>query len=307
MTGVQLGEEIELKLNPDKIFFPIEIRQDDDGASEENLKEVLDLIKNISLYPSTWGNWLPNINKVKEEILMHKFQDEKTRNSLFNILSETEEKINLLGELAKIPNLQALIDAGRDKQKEQFRKDTHTAHIKKIGEQIQNLIKNQLNQELSELYELKESIKDEKLHTKEEQNGQDFIIYKSDKPFYYIEVKSRWDVEGVVALSKRQVEKCANNKGHYAVVTVNVADYKARNNFVEDNVSFDQLYDDIYVNTDLSDEFRELIKENLVYESIRDNTKLIEFRGHIPQERIKGINSENFNSFIQNLKQILVS
>ncbi len=307
ITGLQLGEEIERKLNPEKQFFPIVLKEDDDGMSEENLKEVLDLIKYISLNPNTWGQWLPNINKVKEEILMHKFKDEKTRNSLFAILSESEDKINLLGNLAKLPNLQALIDAGHDKQKEQFRRDNHTAHIRKIGDQIQSLIEKQLDKELQELYKLKASAEDEQLKTKEEQNGQDFIIYKSGKPYYYIEVKSRWDSEGIVALSKRQVERCAKNKDRYAVVTVNVADYKSRNGYVTDDVTFEQLYDDIYVNTDLSDEFDDLVKTNLDFENINMNAKLIEFRGHIPQDRIKGENSVKFQEFIGDLKLILTS
>ena len=237
---------------------------------------------------------------------MHKFQDETTRLSLFNILSEKEDKINLLGELAKIDDLKSLIDAGKDKQKEEERKSKHINHIKEIGLKIQNLIQNQLDSSLADIIKVVNSKTDENLVPVEEQNGQDFIIYKSGIPIYYIEVKSRWDSDGIVALSKRQVECCARNKGVYAVITVNVADYKAKYGVVHENISFDDLYQDIYVNTDLCDNFEQLIKENQQFEKISENTKLIEFRGHIPQDRIR-TKGMSFEKFIGELKLILIS
>jgi hypothetical protein len=296
VTGVQLGDQIEKTLNKDKLFMPV---------VAEHLNTLLDLIKYISINPVTWGNWLPNIDKVKEEVLMYKFQDQKTRTSLFSILSEDEAKINLLGELASIPNLQALIDAGRDKQKEQYRKDKHLEYIGMIGLLVQDLIQKEINKSLNDAIALVNSSRDEKLKTVEEQNGQDFIIYKDSSPIYYIEVKSRWDTNGIVALSKRQVECCAKNPGIYAVITVNVADYKSRKDFKMDDISFEELFEDIYVNVDLSEEFEILIRENNQYEKILENGKLIEFRGHIPQERIKN-KGIKFTEFIENLKLILI-
>jgi hypothetical protein len=300
ITGIQIGDEIETTLSPNKIFFPI------DDSDSSKLPILLDLIQYISKPYSKWSNWLPNINRVKEEILMYKFQDEKTRLSLFNILSESEEKINLLGELAKIDDLDSLIKAGREKQKEEARKNNHLIHINEIGLKIQNLIQLQLDTSLAETIKIVESSSDEKLANIEEQNGQDFIIYKSGIPIYYIEVKSRWDSEGIVALSKRQVECCARNKGIYAVITVNVADYKSRNKFVEENISFEDLFQDVYVNTDLCENFEQLIKENQQFETITENTKLIEYRGHIPQDRIKN-KGIDFDGFIIELKKIILN
>jgi hypothetical protein len=300
ITGVQIGDEIETSLSANKVFFPI---NDSDAST---LPILLDLIQFISRPNSKWSNWLPNLNKVKEEILMYKFQNEKTRLSLFNILSESEDKINLLGELAKIPDLEGLINAGKEKQKEEARKNNHLKHIKEIGLQIQNIIQLQIDSSLAETIKIVESSSDEKLATVEEQNGQDFIIYKSGAPIYYIEVKSRWDSEGIVALSKRQVECCARNKGIYAVVTVNVADYKSRNNSVDETISFKDLQQDVYVNLDLCENFEILIKENQQFETISENTKLIEYRGHIPQGRIKN-KGIDFEKFIEKLKIIILS
>lgn len=298
INGIQLGDEIERKLSINKEFLPL-------LKDASKIPILLNLIKYISKTNSQWSYWLPNLSKVKEEVLMTKFKDENTRLSLFNILSESKEKINLLGELAQIKDLDNLIKAGKLKQKEEGRKNNHLQYIKEVGVKIQNLVQGKLDEDLAETIEIVESITDEKLEALEEQNGQDFIIYKSGSPIYYIEVKSRWDSEGIVALSKKQVECCAKNKEKYAVITVNVADYKSRNKVVEDDVSFDDLSNDIYVNVDLSKNFEELIKENQQFEKIKDNTKLIEFRGHIPQDRIRNY-SLDFNEFIEELKKIIL-
>lgn len=297
INGLEIGEEIEKFLNPDKKFIPV-----NNGI----LPTILKLIEKISSKQDTWGQWLRNINSVKEEILMHKFQDESTRHSLFSILSVKPEKINLLGELAKIENLGDLIRAGQEKQKEENRKSTHLSYIKEIGLRIQDIIENKLNSSLRDTIKIIESTSDEKLQSLEEQNGQDFIIYKSDKPIYYIEVKSRWDPDGIVALSKRQVERCAINKEKYAVITVNVANYKSKNKIDFETISFNDLEKEVKVNTDLGEGFENLIKENTKSEKVLENTKLIEFRGHIPQKRIE-TSSISFEEFIDNLKNYLVN
>ena len=297
VSGSELGSEIEQQLNPNRKFIPVD---------KNIINTVINLIEKISSKHDTWGQWLREINAVKEEILMYKFQDESTRQSLFSILSVKPEKINLLGELAKIDDLNGLIRAGIEKQKEEGRKSNHLIYINEIGLKIQNIIENELNSSLKETIEIIESSTDEKLQTLEEQNGQDFIIYKSGKPIYYIEVKSRWDSEGIVALSKRQVECCAKNKDNYAVITVNVANYKSKNKIDYENISFSDLKNDTSVNIDLGDDFEKLVKENNQFEKTIENTKLIEFRGHIPQKRIesKGI---LFDEFILNLKKHLIN
>ncbi|MES2478683.1 MAG: DUF3883 domain-containing protein [Bacteroidota bacterium] len=297
MLGFELGEAIENSLNAEKKFIPVDLNVID---------SLLKLIEKISEKPSTWGQWLPNINKVKEEILMHKFKDEKTRSSLFSILTKDEKTIELLGNLAKIDDLEGLIEAGNQKLKEAERAKNHLDHIKKVGLKIQDIIQQELDLTLAETIQIINTTTGEKLDNVEQQNGQDFIIYKSGIPIYYIEVKSRWDSDGVVALSKRQIECCAANKDKYAVITVNVADYKSRNKGISEVVSFEDLYNDIYINIDLGENFEQLIKENQQFERITDNTKLIEFRGHIPQSRIRN-QSIGFTEFITNLKTIIVN
>lgn len=297
-TGQMLGSQIEEKLQPNKRFIPVK------DLSDDVINNVLTLVEKISERPDTWGQWLPNINSVKEEILMHKFQNEKTRSSLFSILTKDEATIELLGDLAKIENLEDLIKKGLEKQQEERRRNAHMDYITRIGLLIQDLIQKQLDAELANLIEVKRSEEDTDLVTQEEQNGQDFIIYKNGQPVYFIEVKSKWDENGRFALTKNQTEKCAIEKSRYSVVSVNVDRYKRKHEIDDElNIRFEDLNEFIRVNDNLGAYFEKLVQEN-IYKSESSDPKLIEFRGSIPQ-RIIDVEGKPFDNFITELIEVL--
>jgi hypothetical protein len=297
-TGLMLGSQIEEKLQPNKRFIPVK------DLSADIINNVLTLVEKISERPDTWGQWLHNINDVKEEILMHKFQNEKTRSSLFSILTKDEATIELLGDLAKIENLEDLVKKGLEKQQEERRMNAHMYYITRIGLLIQDLIQKQLDIELANLIEVKRSEEDTHLVTQEEQNGQDFIIYKNGQPEYFIEVKSKWDENGRFALTKNQTEKCAIEKTRYAVVSVNVDRYKKNHEIDNElNIRFEDLNESIHVNDNLGAHFEKLIQEN-IYKSESNDPKLIEFRGSIPQ-KIIDTEGKKFNDFISELIEVL--
>lgn len=297
-TGQMLGSQIEEKLHPNKRFIPVK------DLSDDVINNVLTLVEKISEKPDTWGQWLPNINAVKEEILMHKFQNEKTRSSLFSILTKDEATIELLGDLAKIENLKDLVKKGLEKQQEERRRNAHMDYITRIGLLIQDLIQQQLDVELANIIEVKRSEEDTHLVTQEEQNGQDFIIYKNGQPEYFIEVKSKWDENGKFALTKNQTEKCAIEKNRYAVISVNVDRYKKKHEIDDElNIGFDDLNEFIHVNDALGVYFEKLVQENIKKTEIND-PKLIEFRGSIPQ-RIIDTEGKKFDDFIPELIEAL--
>jgi hypothetical protein len=298
ITGLTLGAQIEEKLQPNKRFIPVK----DLSADVEN--NVLKLVEKIAERPDTWGQWLPHINTVKEEILMHKFQNDKTRSSLFSILTKDEATIELLGNLAKIDNLSDLVKKGLEKQQEERRRKAHMDYITRIGLLIQDLVQKQLDIELANMIEVKKSEEDTHLVTQEEQNGQDFIIYKNGQPVYFIEVKSKWDENGRFALTKNQTEKCAIEKSRYAVVSVNVDRYK-RKYEVDDEliIKFEDLNEFIHVNDNLGSYFEILVQENM-YKLESNDPKLIDFRGSIPQ-RIIDNEGKRFDDFIPELIEVL--
>ena len=230
---------------------------------------------------------------------MHKFQNENTRSSLFSILTKNEKTIELLGELAKVADLDDLVKKGREKQLEESRKNNHLIYINYIGLKIQDLIEQQLEVELAGVVSIMKSEEDTELTTQDEQNGQDFIIYKNKKPIYYLEVKSKWDDNGRFALSKNQTEKCAKKKNKYAVISVNVDRYKKKHTISTEDIPFEDLKEFVRINDDLGDYFEKLVSENMTKTEVND-PKLIEYRGSIPQKMIDEQGSK-FNCFIQKL------
>ena len=91
---------------------------------------------------------------------MHKFQNENTRSSLFSILTKNEKTIELLGELAKVADLDDLVKKGREKQLEESRKNNHLIYINYIGLKIQDLIEQQLEVELAGVVSIMKSEED---------------------------------------------------------------------------------------------------------------------------------------------------
>jgi len=290
INGMELGEAIETTLNPAKQFIPVQ---------PEMLKKLIELIEKISENPLSWEQWLRNISAVKEEILMHKFKDEKTRSSLFSILTKDEKTIELLGDLAKVEDLQDLVTKGKERQREEGRKNNHLSYINYIGLKIQNLIQAQLDKSLADTIRILKSEEDQQLINQEAQNGQDFIIYKNQQPIYFIEVKSKWDENGRFALSKNQTEKCAAEKGNYAVISVNVDRYKRKHKIDIENIPFEDLNEFVKVNDDLSEDFNKLVFQNVgLLES--KHPKLIEYRGSIPQDVID-VKGKSFDEFVNTL------
>lgn len=294
-----VGKEIEDILLGGKELYKNALVDDN---NPELFTLLLNFIDYISKEGSKWGEWLPKLNREKEEILLSQFKDDQTRNSLFSILSKSSDKIQLLGKLSEIEDLEELIKKGNEKLKEEARQKQHTDYIKKIGLKIQDLIENQLDKELAKTIELLAS---DNVTNKEEQNGQDFIIYKNQNPVYYIEVKSKWDKNGRFLLSKNQTEKCAEQKKNYAVVSVNVDKYKKDKDKDTENIDFDDLKDYIKVNNNLGKDFEILLLENIRLDE-NNSPKLVDYSGLIP---LKVIDNEGvvFDFFINDLKSYLIS
>jgi hypothetical protein len=274
---------------------------------DDDIASILYIISKISEPESNWGNWFHKLNSEKEEILMNQFTKDKTRSSLFSILTKDEETINLLGEISGLKNLKDLIEKGKRAVEEEKRKDANFDHKKKIGTYIEDLIRNSLELTISGLKF--NYVDEDKLATKEQQGGQDIIITLNDREIYYIEVKSRWDPSSVVSMSKLQLEKASKHPKNYALCSVDMTEYsgaedKYKVSSVEIIMPFIKFVEGI------GGDIKPLIELNLRAE--QDNQKnitLTDYRGTVPQSIIKlGIGMKEFvkelTSYIQEEMQL---
>jgi hypothetical protein len=148
---------------------------------------------------------------------------------------------------------------------------------KRIGVHIESLIRKKLIDSNS----IKWSIH-------EYQGGQDIIICLNDKIVYYIEVKSRWNINSSILMSNAQIKNAVTNKQCYALCSVEMSDYwpEDHNRYEVPDIQF--ILDRITFVSNIGEKLEPLIINALSVEASESDVKLTdEYRAIIPQLVIK--------------------
>lgn len=210
--------------------------------------------------------------------------------SSFKILSQDEDKIKMLAELAEIDNLDELIDLGRDALKKKHQEEKELRYKKHLGEHLENILRVHLSDSLN-------------LTVNSEQNGQDLVLYIEEEPAYYIEVKSKWLDSTPIRISKNQTIRAHQNPNCFVLCSINMVDYdEADRAEVE---SIDKITNRMKFNTDVGQHLDDLIP---LYESLNLDDKFRidgDLRTYIPLKYIKaGLDLSEFEQhLIQYLKE----
>lgn len=211
-NAMELASEITKKFNEKGSL--------DDIRNHPYKKKIIEIVNKISSgsKEEDWKNWFPKIDAEKANIMMATFTNEGVKDDLFSIITLDEDKIRELGDLVKDKDLIHLIQqAKRDKkqqEEEKARKDADFAFKERIGKNLENLIRQKLQDH-------SENIKVESI-----QGGQDIILSKDGEDLYYIEVKSRWNPNSRINISSTQMRKAVENKDKYALMFIEMSDYK---------------------------------------------------------------------------------
>lgn len=167
------------------------------------------------------------VSMMEDDKLIESLKEKKNIDLLKRLLENPEEMEYLSDNLH---NIRQIVKDAQEAEKARNEEEAHKKHIKAIGENIQNEILNRLQG-----YELSETSTSD---IKDEQGGQDFIIRNNGTPVYYIEVKSRWNSERSIRLSKRQSERALGNQDSYAVITVDLSKRKNKDDYFPDFEKF---------------------------------------------------------------------
>ncbi|WP_397362970.1 sacsin N-terminal ATP-binding-like domain-containing protein [Olleya sp. R77988] len=259
-------------------------------------KEILDIIEKFKS-DSNYEKYFPLIYSEKSTILVGLADGEDS----FSILSLHKSKIKKLGELARSPNLDKIIELGNAALITEQRYNANFAHKKKIGVYIEDLIRLRIGNNIEGL--IVDIENENELITKEEQGGQDIIIYYKKSPLYYIEVKSRWDPNSVVSMSKLQLERASLEMENYALCSVDMTKYTGSEDKYKVE-SVESIKHCIRFVNSIGKSIKPLIESNLIAE--KDNIKnitLSDYRGTIPQTIIN--NGYDLDSFTQKLINII--
>lgn len=175
-------------------------------ATDYKDKAVLTIIRHLD--KNEWLDCFPNINLQKRE-LQYNQCDDSVRDSIYRLQMKDEDGslLSRMANLVETENVKDILDFA-EKQVEDLKEKKRQLEFKyAVGKAIEDALREKIGNDLE-------------FKPEDVQNGQDMIIYKSGKPVYYIEVKSKWNFEQPAYISHNQVERAVIEKEHYALICV---------------------------------------------------------------------------------------
>ncbi|WP_294277969.1 DUF3883 domain-containing protein [uncultured Chryseobacterium sp.] len=258
-------------------------------ASESKIKHITDLLQKDRDGQLSVED-LSNIDSTKIALLKNP--------DVIYIMTLEESDLKELAKLAQKENFSAILNAADLILQQQQYDKTDFRHKYEIGIYIENLIREKLSSELK----IRVTFDNQKTEVTNTQGGQDIIILLDNKPIYFIEVKSRWDNQKSISMSKLQLQRAVEEFERYALCAVDITRYKGETDRYK--LSIDEILPITKFVMDIGNPIKSLIKENLEAEKNQDQfVFLTDYRGIIPQDIIQKGN--DFNSFIKFLLQVI--
>lgn len=269
------------------IFFGTDIN----NINEHPFKvEILNIIK--SLREKKYAELFPRLDDKKANVMLEVVTDENTKDDIFSIVTLGEADLKKLGKLVQEDNFSAILNAATILLQQQREADADFHHKHEIGTYIESLIRQKLSDELKDRI----SFGDKETETTNIQGGQDIVVFLDDNPVYFIEVKSRWNSQNSISMSKLQLQRAVEENERYALCAVDITRYTGENDKYK--LSTDEILPLTKFVTNIGDTIKPLIEDNLEAEKQQDKSiHLIDYRGIIPQDIIQIGN--DFDSFIE--------
>lgn len=269
------------------IFFGTDIN----NINEHPFKvEILNIIK--SLREKKYAELFPRLDDKKANVMLEVVTDENTKDDIFSIVTLGESDLKKLGKLVQEENFSAILNAAAILMQQQREAEADFHHKHEIGTYIESLIREKLSEELKD----RVSFGDKETETSNIQGGQDIVIFIDENPVYFIEVKSRWNSQNSVSMSKLQLQRAVEENSRYTLCAVDITRYTGENDRYK--LSIDEILPLTKFVTNIGDTIKPLIEDNLEAEKQQDKSiHLIDYRGIIPQDIIQTGN--DFDKFIE--------
>lgn len=235
---------------------------------------IVEIIQNLSSDNKNgivWRSMFGDIDSHKGQLVFSIIKSQSKRDSIFQIMKvKDDSRLKLIASLAERDDLQELIEEGGKVLIQKRNEANDTKYKKDLGEYVEKFLVDRLDKELKVRIGA---------DTKDEQGGQDIIIYKEGIPVYYIEIKSRWANDRSVLMSTMQYQRSIKNPEHYALTCANM-------------YGFDRTYVDKHEYPPLKD--------------ILPRIKVLETIGFDNKDLVKRVANENIDPHVNPGYQILV-
>jgi len=289
ITNKYLTNQIE------EIFFNTDIRD----INEHPFKD--DILKIISkLSDSKYKDLFQILDREKAKLMLDVVTNENTKDDIFSIVTLKESDLKKLGKLVQEDNFSAILNAATALLELQKENEADFHHKHEIGTYIESLIRQKLSDELQD----RVSFGDKETETTNIQGGQDIVIFLDGNPVYFIEVKSRWNSQNSVSMSKLQLQRSVEQNQRYALCAVDITRYTGTNDRYK--LSTIEILPLTKFVTNIGNTIKPLIEDNLEAEKEQEKSiHLIDYRGIIPQDIIQSGN--DFDNFIDLLTATIKS
>ena len=192
-------------------------------------------------------------------------------------------------------------------QEQKMFDDADMQYKRELGLYVEKYLVEQLGEMLRENEVIKAVSGGSDITDKDEQGGQDIIIYLDKEgvkiPVYYIEVKSRWSTRDSVEMSKLQMETSAREKDHYALCEVDMHDYEKEKVFRKE---YPKTFEEIKGRISVVKEIGQRNADLVPYTTDSKTEVHIggEVKSIVPQEYIKQV-KEDFDSLLVTIAEVV--
>ncbi|MBZ9730389.1 hypothetical protein LB467_11900 [Salegentibacter sp. JZCK2] len=253
-------------------------------------EDILKIISNLT--EERYSKLFHRLNDKKATLMMELINNDQTKDDIFSIVTLEEDQIKRLGQLVKNKDFDNILKQATIVLRQEKEKKSDFHHKYKIGTTIENLIREKLGDEIRDRVTIE---KPESLEASDVQGGQDIIVKLDSKPIYFIEVKSRWNSENSISMSKLQLERAVEQNTQYALCSVDITKYTGVTNKYA--LPIEEILPLVKFVQNIGSNIEPLIQENLIAEQKQGEAiHLIDYRGIIPQEVIKA--GQPYDDFI---------
>lgn len=277
-------------------FFGSDIYHINEHSFREDILAIISKLKD-----PYYSNLFPRLDDKKANLMLDIVTNERTKDDIFSIVLLKEEQLKKLGHLVQDENFEAILHRAALILQQEAEKKSDFGHKYEIGTNIERLIREKLSIELLDRVTF---VNDDTLKSSDIQGGQDIIVQLDGNPIYFIEVKSRWNSESSMSMSKLQLQRAVEEIKRYALCAVDVSRYTGSNDRY--NLSIEEVLPLTKFVKDIGSSIKPLIESNLVAEKKQyESVHLIDYRGIIPQEVVQS--GDDFSEFVDSLAKVINS
>lgn len=260
-------------------------------TSHEVSKYIIDIIQKIESKTdeaSLWKEWFKRIDEKKADLNWHMVPEE-SKSNFYRLMKVANDK-DLLEDLAEMSENTDILRKFKDFLAKHQQEEAEFKFKHDLGKHIENMIRLKLNEELCTRVNVTTTIEDQ-------QGGQDIVVQLDGKDVYFIECKAKWNFSEPAHMSKLQIRKACNEKGHYALCAVDLTSFKGLSNGVFPLI--DQLERHIHIHFDVAEKLATVSEHLFAIDEESDENRMTisaDYRSNIPKSVF--VNNIGFDSLI---------